>query len=183
MPGKPKRADRLSQNAFARKVGCAPSTINRMATDGRLPRHPDGSIRMPEGLAAYRTARAAITAPSPANVEAAELRAALNRAQVRERIAKAEQRELQLRQERDELVEASAVRADAQAAAELVRTRLLALPARVALQVEALAAGPAALRAPQIAALIEDEINQVLDVLHKARFAPAAHATANGAAA
>ena len=140
-----------------------------MVQDGRLPSWRDGKIKMPEGLAAYRAARAGGTAAA-GDSEAAQLRRQLQQAQIRERIAKAEQREQQLRQERDELVDKAEVVADVRAAAEVVRAKLLALPQRVALQVEALVAGDPGVRAAQIEAVIADEVNEALGALHKMRF-------------
>lgn len=151
----------MSQRDFARKVKAAPSTINAMVNDGRLPKLPDGKIKMPEGLAAYEEIRS--NQVTRENAERAELRLAEQRAVVREREAKAQQRELALKVEREELVERAVVQADARGAAELIRSQLLALPPRVATQLEAIAAGPAgAPRAAAIEALIADEVNQVI---------------------
>ncbi len=161
--------DRLSHRAFARRVGVSPTTIDRLCQDGRLPMHRDGAIKMPAGLKAYRLAIASGPATTEVS-EATEVRSLLQRAQVRERTAKAEERELQLREKRGELADVAEVQADARAACEVIRSKLLALPGRVALQVEALVAGDPAARAPQIEALIADEINVALEALHKTRF-------------
>jgi hypothetical protein len=114
---------------------------------------------MPDAEVAYQ----ALVAATPPDVDAAELRRAEQRAQVREREAKAQQRELELARARGELIKLADVQADARGAAEIIRSQLLALPPRVASQLEAIAAGPAgAPRAAAIEALIADEVNQVI---------------------
>lgn len=87
-------------------------------------------------------------------------------ARVREKEAVSQLRELELEHESGLFVKRSEVEAAGRQIGESVRTALLAIPQRVALQVEATLARDPALRAPQIEALIADEINQVLTVLH-----------------
>lgn len=159
----------LSVSAFARFVGGNKSTVQRMVADGRITKRRDGKINAATGLAEYRAAMAEkVNGGQPTHT--GDTKADLLRAQLRERLAKAEARELELRREREELVDVAEVRADALKAAEVIRTGLLALPSRVALQVEALIAKDPGTRAARIEALIQDEVNEVLVVLNRTRF-------------
>lgn len=79
--------------------------------------------------------------------------------------------ELELQRARGELVPIAEVMADARTAGAVVRERLIALPGRLALVLEALCArqgGPP--RATAIEAVLADEVNAVLDALHGTRF-------------
>lgn len=103
--------------------------------------------------------------------EVVELKRQLLTAQVHEREAKAELLQLKAAHQRGDYVRLDDVVADARGAAETIRAALLALPGRVALQVEALAArADGTARAPQIEALIADEVNEILVALQGARY-------------
>jgi phage terminase Nu1 subunit (DNA packaging protein) len=161
----------LSLRQFALLAGVSHVTVKDWSDSGKLP-NVDGKIPKIAGLAALRRMRREQAKDSPAAKEAAEQKAALQRAQIRERLAKAEDREIRLRQARGELVEVAAVQADAIRTAEHVRSQLLAMPPRLAARVAAVAPGPQ--QVALIEALIADEINEALEGLQKTRFGGAA---------
>jgi hypothetical protein len=98
-------------------------------------------------------------------------KARLLAAQASEREAKAELRVLEAKHARGEFLLRSEVEEAGRAIGETIRAALLALPQRVALQVEHLAAGPRGARAPAIEALVADEVNAILAALHGTRYA------------
>lgn len=161
--------DNVSQAELGRRTGLSRRVLLDLSTDGVIPRNADGTYPLRACLRALAARRKANDKP-PAASAAAELKEANQRAQVCEREAKAEQRELELRERRGDLVDVVLVQADARAACEIIRSKLLALPGRVALQVEALVAGEPDARAARIEALIADEVNVALEALHKTKF-------------
>ncbi len=167
----PRKPTLLSLRQFATLAGVSHVTVSEWLRLGKLP-NIEGKVPKAQGLAALRRMRQEQAKDSPAAKEAQEAKAALQRAQVRERLAKAEDREMRLRQARGELVEVTAVQADAIRAAEHVRSQLLAMPPRLAARVAAVPEGPQ--QVALIEALIADEINEALEGLQKTRFGTAA---------
>lgn len=161
----------LSLRQFAALAGVSHTTVAEWIASGKVP-NVDGKVPKAAGLSALRRMRKEQAKDSPAAKEAAEQKAALQRALVRERVAKAEDREMRLRQARGELVEVGAVQADAIRAAEHVRSQLLAMPPRLAARVAAVP--PGSQQVALIEALIADEINDALEGLNKTRFGGAA---------
>lgn len=91
----------------------------------------------------------------------------LLRAQIRERRAKAELARDQLERDRKNLIPRAEVVADATRAATEIRTRLRSLGASVALRLEC-----GCRRAAEVQALVDQEVNEILTVLNRTRFAP-----------
>lgn len=172
---KPKVPDRLSVRAFAAAAGIPRTNLQRLIKDRIVPVGPDGKVPTEAGMAAVRAykngSREKKAETTSRAIATYDIKEAMLRAQLREREAKADARELEVRQTRGELVPVVEAQADAMRAGEVIRTSLLALPARISLQLEDLVArSPGAARAPQIEALVADEINAVLDQLHKTTF-------------
>lgn len=177
----------LSQKQFAIRVGLSRQYVGRLVAAGKLPTLPDKSIPMPSGLAALHALRGELpkdepppttpprpepAPPRPSRIDpgdaatyaaTAKINLDLRRVQLSERAHRAKLLELQVKLRSGSLVETAAVQQDARSCAETLREQLLALPPRVASQVEALAAGPAgAPRAAAIEALIADEVNTLI---------------------
>ena len=155
--------------AFAALVGCSATTVDRMVQRQELKVDRKGQLKLPEAVQAYIAARLvqAQVEAGPRD-DAAEARAAMRRAELREREAKAAQRELDLAQARGELVPLVEVRQDARATAELIRTRLLAMPPRAAPLCAAVALGPR--QVAEVEAVLADEVNAALEALQQSRF-------------
>lgn len=196
--------DTASRREFARLVACSPALVQRLVSRGELPTDSNGKILIASGVAAYARLR---TIASPAatvgvtpgarppvdDVGAVPEGAPLERpraaahspdaviaAELRRKEADTQLKELKLRRESGALVERATVRQEAQAVCTAVRSTLLALPARVALQIEQLIASTSgALRASKVQRLIEDEVNLALEALHEGRLAAPATAAAS----
>ncbi len=166
----------ISQRAFAERTGLSRSYIGRLVKAKKLPSRKDGSIPKAAGLRALANLRETRTekkSETTATAKAsAKLKAELQQAQLRERIAKAKQRELEVEREAGRFVAVAEVEKDARKTAEEIRGRMLAIPARLALSLEALCAKGAP-KAAALEALLADEINAVLAALQRSRFAGA----------
>lgn len=148
----------LSQREFARRVDRAPSYINRLVHDGRIP-FVDGKIPWPEGQRAFESVgapgyeairdrheakrnpeskpRNSRSIPHPVGSDGemmteAEVNFAYHRARAAEKSAAAQIKQLELRVRRDELIERSDVVIDAADTAAELRSLLLSVPASVA---------------------------------------------------
>jgi hypothetical protein len=181
----------LSRREFAAHVGKSPTVIQRLVAAGKLPTDADGKIPMPAGLIAYSRVRALEAPPSPPPPKASppstpsvaggasggpprspgRMPSTIVEAELLQKTWDARNKELKFLRDSGELVAREDVIADARAACNAIRAALLALPSRVALQVEALAASEVEIRAARIEALIADEVNQVLVQLNSSRFA------------
>lgn len=174
----------LSQRAMAKRTGVPRVTLQRWVEAGKVPKNHDGTIPLAEGLAAIEILRGARgeTAPAapspetapemPARVQAAQqLATDIRTAELAKKQADARLADLRYQRERGEVVAIEEVQADARAACEEIRTRLLSLGPRVALVIESLCARPGGPpRAAAVQSLIDDEINAVLTALHATKF-------------
>jgi phage terminase Nu1 subunit (DNA packaging protein) len=158
----------VSFREFTRRVpGATLGALARLAAAGKLPQNSSKALRWPEARDAWLAEKAAEV---ESRVADADLDDAIQRATLRIKIAQAEARELENATALRRLIPIDEVEEDAIACAEAIRATLLSLPQRVALQLESVAQGPAHLRAPQIEALLADEINAALTALHSTRF-------------
>lgn len=169
------KSEAVSIRTFCKRTKAAPSTVGRWARDGRLPRSKGGKLLWPDAQLVWLEAQ---TAKADDDAATKELRSQLLRAQLREREAKADLQRLELQRELGELVPIVEVVADARACAEVIRACLLAIPARVGLQAEAIVSRMVAEaglppgsspKAPVLERMIDDEINAALEALHKTR--------------
>ncbi len=174
----------MTRRAFAAHVQASLAQIQRLVARGAIPLDEQGKIPMPAGLHAYLNHRQLKPVPPPPLPDGAEpgsgragrsleLAQSIHEAELAQKAWDARTRELRYRELAGELVQVEEVRADARAACEAIRSGLLALGPRIALQLEAICAGEAP-RAPQIQAVIDDEVNALLITLHSSRFAGAA---------
>lgn len=167
----PKKPAGLSLRQFAALVGVSHTTVAGWIADGKLPVDEHNKVPKAQGMAAVRQMKRQAKQDSPEATIEREHKAALLAAEVRERQAKAEAREQELAARRGELVPLREVREDAAAGIEVFRTRLLAMPSRLALAFEALAARTAGRpSAAEIEATLQDEVADVLGKLHRSRF-------------
>lgn len=111
----------------------------------------------------------------PDNLDGELLDDELLRAQIRERRAKAALARMQVELARSDVIPRAEVVADATRAASEIRTSLRSLGSRVALRLEC-----DCRKAAEVQAIIDREINTVLAVLNRTRFAPPEAATAPG---
>jgi hypothetical protein len=187
----PPATQALSRRAFAKLVGRSETVIRRLIQRGDLAVDANDQIPMPEGLRAYAAVRSlepAFAAPTPVSAgeapsapdEAAVTPSASPRTPTPAQAAdlalkqtRARREEMRYQREAGELLPRAEVEADAQRTCGAIRAGLVALPARVALVVEALCAEGAP-RPGAIRAAIEFEVNQLLELLQARLAAPPA---------
>jgi hypothetical protein len=174
---------------FAKHVGRDPALITRLLKKGIIPRNDDGTIPLAAGLAAFqeydsapknkggrpkkgegKTIIKSKNNPAPADKEqqieeAVKVNSAARAAEMKEKIFKANLRELEFKEKSGELVEVSAVAAEAQWLAEQVKSKLLAIPPRISSMCEGRIAR-------EIEEIITDAINGALSELQKCKYIP-----------
>lgn len=171
--------DSVSISEFARQVGKSAAWISKKSRDGTIPRDENGKIPLKAGFAAYdkmvkkEEAVKAIrgkTLPddddSPmtgATSGAMNVTAAFNKARLAEKTFQAKLKEIEYKLKRGELLERTAVEADAQETAAMIRERLMSVPVRIAGLCEGRTAR-------EIEEIIEDGINEALELLQKSKF-------------
>jgi hypothetical protein len=167
------RAKGLTQKQAAARAGVGPTSVHRWIAQRKIVPNPDGTIP-PEAVdAMVKLREEKADSDEELDKTQASTKQRLLEAQASEREAKAELRVLEAKHARGEYVLRAEVETTGRQIGEQVRAALLALPARVALQVENLAAQPRGARAPAIEALIADEVNHVLEALHGSVYAAA----------
>ena len=177
---------------FARQVGRDQALIQRLLKRGIIPRNEDGTIPLEDGLAAFqaydsapknkggrpkkgdgkKSNTAEMTEPeAPAILdpaqrqEAISVNAAMRKANLAATTFKAKKLELEFKEKSGELVEKSAVAAEAQWLAEQVKSKLLAIPPRISSMCEGRIAR-------EIEEIITDAINTALKELQKCKYTP-----------
>lgn len=190
---KAKGENMVSVREFARHVGRDQALILRLIKNGVIPRNEDGTIPLAEGLAAFNAYDTAPknkggrpkkgeekkvkkaktkTAPPDTSIEndekrseAISINAKLRKANLAEKTFKAKLRELEYKVKSGELLEKTAVTAEAQWLAEQVKSKLLAIPPRISSMCEGRLAR-------EIEEIITDAINSALKELQKCKYNP-----------
>lgn len=179
---------------FAKHVGRSHVLILRLVNQGVIPRNEDGTIPLAEGLAAFnaydtapknkggrpkkgeekkvKKTKSKTAPPSDTSTEndekraeAVSINAAMRKANLAEKTFKAKLRELEYKVKSGELLEKSAVAAEAQWLAEQVKSKLLAIPPRISSMCEGR-------MAREIEEIITDAINSALKELQKCKYKP-----------
>lgn len=170
-PEKPAKAEKpkllgLSQEAIARLVGCAQSTVSRAIARGDISTLSDGSIRedQAEILKELRARDEQVS------TETAELNRRLLRAETGEREAKQKLKELELEREQGRFVELDAVERAGRDAAQRILAVLRAMPQRIAREVDAALAAPAERRAAAVEKIVAREVERAVGELRQSLY-------------
>lgn len=154
----------VTQRKFAEIIGTSTANVNKLIKAGKIPIEK-GKVILDKGLIAYKLIKKNTTTNSMSEgmQSAVDIALALNQAKLAKEqyLAKLKQLEYEIKQ--GEYVAITEVEADAQQVATLLRTSLLSLPSRLALQLENKSAHEAQ-------ALLENEINILLTTLNNTRF-------------
>lgn len=149
----------ISQRGFAKEIGKSPTWVNKLISEGILPRNNDGSLPYEEALAAYKShiakRKGADETKEIINDASMNINAAINKVKLAKETYNARLKELEYKMRKGELLEKDFVVAEAARMAEAVRNKLLSLPARVAALCENRTSR-------EIEGIIENEINEIL---------------------
>lgn len=173
---------------FARQVGRDQALILRLAKKGVIPRNEDGSIPLEAGLKAFhayndapknkggrpkkgegkKIEKKTETKPAPPDREkqtadAVKTNTLVRQATLKEKVFKANLRELEYKLKSGELLEKVAVVAEFQWLAEQVKSKLLAIPPRISSLCEGRIAR-------DIEEIVTDAINDALRELQKCKY-------------
>ncbi|HMT03022.1 MAG TPA: hypothetical protein PKD00_06905 [Burkholderiales bacterium] len=154
----------VTQRKFAEIIGTSTANVNKLIKAGKIP-IVKGKVILDKALIAYELIKKNTTTNSMSDgmQSAVDIALALNKAKLAKEqyLAKLKQLEYEIKQ--GEYVAITEVEADAEHVATLLRTTLLSLPSRLALQLENKSAHEAQ-------AILEDEINILLTNLNSTRF-------------
>ena len=174
---------------FARQVGRDQALILRLSKRGIIPRNDDGTIPLAAGLEAFQAYEEApknkggrpkkgeekkikkqdnVEIQSPASdpeqrQESISINTATRKADLAIKVNKAKKSELDYKRAAGELIEKSAVTAEAQWLAEQIKSKLLAIPPRISSMCEGRIAR-------EIEEIITDAINGALKELQKCKY-------------
>lgn len=158
-----KKDNLVTQKAFAEEIGISPSAVNQLVRKGKIPL-VNGKIPLKEGLAAYKfVGQNGTNQTTDDMVNTNNIGQAIQKAELVDKNYRAKMRQLDYEERKGKLIDVEQVKQDAEKVAALLRTTLLSMPSRLALQLEGK-------EAAEIQALLEHEINQVLTKLHETKF-------------
>lgn len=154
----------ITQRKFANIIGTSTANVNKLIKAGKIP-ISKGKVILEEALIAYELIKKnTATNPMSKNMQSAtEVALALNQAKLAKEQYLAKLKQLEYEVKQGEYVAVAEVKNDAEQVAILLRTTLLSLPSRLALQLENKSAHEAQ-------ALLEDEINILLTTLNSTKF-------------
>lgn len=164
-PAKPKLLG-LSQQAIARLVGCAQSTVTRAIARGDIETLSDGSIGedQAEILKELRARDERVSS------ETAELERRALTAETGEKEAKAKLRQLELEREQGRYVELVQVERAGKDAAHRMLAILRAIPQRTARELDAALASPPDRRAAAIEKIMSREVERAIAEMRKSLY-------------
>ncbi len=157
-------AELVTQRKFAEIIGTSPANVNKLVRTGKIP-IVDGKVLLQDALVAYELIKSnpETNHMSDDMQNATEVALALNQAKLAKEQYLAKLKQLEYEVKQGEYVAIHEVENDAEEVATLIRTSLLSLPSRVALQLENKTAHEAQ-------ALLEDEINNILTIFNNTKF-------------
>ncbi len=158
----------LSVREFARQLGKHHSWVQRRVEEGKITADENGRIPVETG---FDEVRKLVEEPTPKEVEREAARIstakgvadAYSRAKLAEKTYQAKLREIEYQMKRGELVERSAIEADAFRTASALRGRLMSIPVRIAGLCEGRTSR-------EIEEIIEAALNDALNEFKKSEF-------------
>lgn len=163
---KPPKLLGLSQEAIARLVGCAQSTVSRAIARGDISTLSDGSIREDQAdiLRELRKRDERVSS------ETAELERRALTAETGEKEAKAKLRQLELEREQGRYVELALVERAGRDAAKRILAVLRAMPQRIAREVESALTAPADRRAAAVERIVSREVERAVAEMRQSMY-------------